>query len=209
VVKSIDGGLRARPEWDKNPFMSDALNDIDVKIQRRSVHTSDGTRAIEMVSMDGEIEKSNRFVQYIEMEEKRFVKEYIEEMSRFFRLSKCAENIYRYIKTILPKEDDRIIFNRKECMEYLGYKTHKSIIDGLVELIDSEIIARTLVNDVFFINPLIVFNGSRVSFAKTFVKKENGSKPEAKQLEENNAIDIPHTEINENSDYIPVTDSSK
>lgn len=46
------------------------------------------------------------------------------------------------------------------------------IYKGLAELITAEIIARGPNEYVWFINPMIVFNGDRVTFAKTYVKKK-------------------------------------
>jgi hypothetical protein len=40
------------------------------------------------------------------------------------------------------------------------------------ELIEAGIIARTRYHYQYFINPLIVFNGDRVTFAKTYIKKK-------------------------------------
>ncbi|KAB5162161.1 hypothetical protein GAC73_31025 [Bacteroides thetaiotaomicron] len=48
----------------------------------------------------------------------------------------------------------------------------KAIYKGLAELVQSEIIARGPNEYNWFINPLIVFNGDRVSFTKTYVRKK-------------------------------------
>ena len=52
------------------------------------------------------------------------------------------------------------------------YKSDKAIYKGLAELVQSEIIARGPNEYNWFINPLIVFNGDRVSFTKTYVRKK-------------------------------------
>ncbi|WP_431190088.1 hypothetical protein, partial [Collinsella aerofaciens] len=70
-----------------------------------------------------------------------------------------------------PK-NDMIIFDRRKCLEYTQYKSDKAIYKGLAELVQSEIIARGPNEYNWFINPLIVFNGDRVSFTKTYVRKK-------------------------------------
>ena len=57
-------------------------------------------------------------------------------------------------------------------MNYTGYKTAKPIYEGLSYLIASEIIARGRADNIYYINPLIVFNGNRVTFAKSYVKRK-------------------------------------
>ena len=45
---------------------------------------------------------------------------------------------------------------------------------GLSGLIGSSIIARGKKDYLYFINPMVFFNGDRVTFAKTYVKKQKG-----------------------------------
>jgi hypothetical protein len=55
----------------------------------------------------------------------------------------------------------------------------------LLGLINSKIIARTNKGYVYYINPSIVFNGSRVTFMTTYVKKQkelNGGNSNQKTL---------------------------
>ena len=47
-----------------------------------------------------------------------------------------------------------------------------AVLAGLAELVKAEIIARGPADNLWFINPLIVFNGDRVTFAKTYVRKK-------------------------------------
>ena len=58
-----------------------------------------------------------------------------------------------------------------KCLKYTKYAHANSVISGLSDLIDKEIIAKSKYENEYFINPLILFNGSRVTFAKTFIKK--------------------------------------
>lgn len=51
-------------------------------------------------------------------------------------------------------------------------QTDKAVYKGLAELVKAEIIARGPADNLWFINPLIVFNGDRVTFAKTYVRKK-------------------------------------
>lgn len=68
-------------------------------------------------------------------------------------------------------------------MEYTGFKSKASIYKGLAELVAAEVIARGNHENLFYINPLIIFNGDRVSYTKEFIRKKE-SEEEQKQLDE-------------------------
>ena len=59
-----------------------------------------------------------------------------------------------------------------DCMEYTQYKSDTSIRIGLTNLLKNEIIARGRNDSLYFINPMVAFNGNRITFAKTYVKTE-------------------------------------
>jgi uncharacterized protein YcaQ len=65
-----------------------------------------------------------------------------------------------------------------ECLEHTKYSTEKSVFEGLSTLIECGIVARSNRHYKYFVNPLVVFNGDRVTFAKTYIKKqkEKGNK---------------------------------
>lgn len=67
---------------------------------------------------------------------------------------------------------DRIEFRLSECMTYTNYKTKKTIYEALTALINADIIARGYNEYTYFINPMVTFNGDRVSYIKTYIKKK-------------------------------------
>jgi hypothetical protein len=57
-------------------------------------------------------------------------------------------------------------------------------LSGLAVLVECGIIARSDSHFKYFINPLVVFNGDRVTFAKTYVrKKKDRDKADRTQLD--------------------------
>ena len=74
---------------------------------------------------------------------------------------------------LLPKKDE-FYFILDDCLKYTGYKNHKSIHEGLASLLNASIIARGKTEHFYYINPMIAFNGDRVTFAKTYIKKQKG-----------------------------------
>ena len=58
-------------------------------------------------------------------------------------------------------------------------------------MIASEIIARGWADQLYFVNPLIVFNGNRVTFARSYVKrKKEANKKQMNLFEEKKALDL-------------------
>ncbi|EHA9991508.1 replication/maintenance protein RepL, partial [Bacteroides uniformis] len=119
----------------------------------------------------GEVFKTS-FIRQIEVDEEQFTKLYLSNFAAFFDLSQAAIRVFGYFMTCMKPKNDLIIFNRKKCLEYTKYKTDKAVYKGLAELVKAEIIARGPADNLWFINPLIVFNGDRVTFAKTYVRKK-------------------------------------
>ena len=73
-----------------------------------------------------------------------------------------------------------------KCLEHTGYKTRGNILSGLAELLEASIIARSQESSLYFINPAIMFNGNRITFAKSYIKKQITSKfPTQLELELN------------------------
>jgi hypothetical protein len=159
---------------EENPFMKQAVEEVEkhiVKKYRNS--TGQGQRAL-VAAADihtGEVFKTS-FLRQMEVDEDQFVKLYLSNFAAFFDLSKAAIRVFGYFMQAMKPKNDMVVFLLDDCMEYTGYKAKDTIYRGLAELVHNEIIARGPNETLWFINPLIVFNGDRVSFTKTFVKKK-------------------------------------
>ena len=53
-----------------------------------------------------------------------------------------------------------------------GSDTKKPVYEGLAQLLAAEIIARGRADNLYFINPVIAFNGNSITFAKSYIKKK-------------------------------------
>ena len=140
---------------EENPFMKQAIEGIENHVVKKykSSTGSDKKAVVAVADTDtGEVFKTS-FIRQIEVDEEQF-------------------RVFGYILTCMKPKNDMIIFDRRKCLEYTQYKSDKAIYKGLAELVQSEIIARGPNEYNWFINPLIVFNGDRVSFTKTYVRKK-------------------------------------
>ena len=159
----------------ENPFLKKAVEQVQSSIVKKyKSATKTGQSAI-LHALDpntGELLGHTQFIRQIEVDEEQFAKLYLSNFSSFFKLKPASIKVFGYILNNLLPNKDFFYFNREDCMIYTGYKSDVSVFKGLAELVGSEIIARGKTDYIYYINPLVFFNGNRISFTKTYVKKQ-------------------------------------
>lgn len=156
-----------------NPFAQEAIEKVQkVTVRKSKVAGADkSAQHIITNSETGELDGYAQFVHYVEVDEEKFTKLYIAEFASFYELNKPAMKVLHYIISNIRKDTDRFHFRMKKCIEFTGYSKF-SIFNGVGSLIKNGIIARTDENDEFFINPMVLFNGDRIAYVRTYVKKK-------------------------------------
>lgn len=173
-------------QYRDNPFIDQAISEINpvrkmVFATPKDQKTNSKRGIVNFET--GEIEGHTAFMKYIEVDEEKFAKLYLSQFSNFWDLSKPALRVFGYIFTNIKPNQDRFIFRLDQCLEYTGYKGKHSVFSGLANLLENGIIARSRYADEYFINPLIAFNGNRVTFSRTYVKKRKKNKePDPNQM---------------------------
>lgn len=172
----------------ENPFLEQAVEKVQNNIVKRyKTASKTGEKAI-LKAFDentGEILGHTQFIRQVEVDEEQFAKLYLSNFSAFFDLKPQAIRVFGYILTqLIPNRDEFIFFN-DEAMEYTGYKSSTSVRIGLTSLLENEVIARGRAENLYFINPMVVFNGNRITFAKTYVKKQKQKIQDPNQIQLN------------------------
>lgn len=165
--------IRDFEEYQDNPFLDRAIQEIKVVKKTQVMRTENKDEIQMIVNGDGEVEGYSAFMRFIEVDEEKFAKIYLNQFAAFWDLPKPAIRVFGYIISILKPKQDSFIFDMEACLEYTKYSTDKSVFEGVTALITGGIIARSNKHYKYFINPLVVFNGNRVTFAKTYIKKKN------------------------------------
>lgn len=158
-----------------NPFVEKALEEITDKLVKkyRNSTSTDQKAILQAINPDtGEILGHTSFVRQIEVDEEQFTKIYLSGFESFFDLGTQGIRVFGYIMTKLVAKNDMFMFIIDECMEYTRYKSKKQIYQGLTQLLKGEIIARGPSDSIYFINPIVSFNGDRVTYAKTYIKRK-------------------------------------
>jgi len=165
----------------ENPFLKQAVEQVQKNIVKKYKTASSTDQKAILKAFDentGEVLGHTQFIRQIEVDEEQFAKVYLSNFSAFFDLKPQAIRVFGYILTQLIPNRDEFLFLTDECLEYTKYKSGTSVRIGLTSLLENEIIARGRAENLYFINPLITFNGNRITFAKTYVKKQKVKVPQ-------------------------------
>lgn len=161
------------PRNGENPFADDLVKEMTVKQKRRYLNSDNKTSAMVVVQQDtGEQLAEAQFYEIEEVDDSQFVKIFANFFSAQTGLSRSGRAVLNYIMTEMEARRDTVIIRTEKALSYLGVSTHKPLYRGLADLLANGVIARTKYTDEYFINPLIMFNGDRVSYAKMYVKKK-------------------------------------
>ncbi len=171
--------ISEHPAYENNPFVEEALEGIQKQTVRRTrvIRPDAGlSKQVQqiVVNADGEATGYGAFMQYIEVDEEQFAKVYLSQFAAFWELSKPAIRVFGYILSALKPGQDRLIFRMDKALAYTNYSHRSHVLTGLSNLVECGIIARTAYEYEYFINPLVFFNGNRVTFAKTYIKRKKG-----------------------------------
>lgn len=159
--------------FEENPFLEKAIEDIEIIKKTQIIRAKERSEVKLIVDeKSGSVEGHTAFMRFIEVDEERFTKLYLSQFSSFWDLSKPAIRVFGYIMNVLQPNKDWFYFSMEDCLKYTNYSHRNSITNALSMLIEVGLIARSNNHIKYFINPLVVFNGSRVTFAKTYIKKK-------------------------------------
>lgn len=147
-----------------NPFRGDMII-VPVKMARKA---ADPNRVM-LVKDTGE-ERTINFNFHETKENEPFIKIFKESVKMMFGLSTTSMKVFWYITTNVPVNSEVVHVSREECMEFCTFKTPKSYYDGITELLDRELIAKTDKDDYYYINPVVFFNGNRMRITTNFIK---------------------------------------
>jgi intergrase/recombinase len=164
--------IKTKQTYEDNPFVDKAIEEITIKKKTQMIRSTNSEIQMIVSDEDGDVKGYSAFMRFVEVDEDKFAKIYLSQFESFWELSKPAVRVFGYIINTLKPNSDVFHLRMDKCLKYTKYAHANSVITGLSDLIDKEIIAKSKYENEYFINPLIVFNGSRVTFAKTYVKKQ-------------------------------------
>jgi hypothetical protein len=159
-------------QHDSNPFLDHMIKEAP-PIKRRVEFVGQNGRGAASTQLvnpkTGEVEVEQMFFRVRKVDEEKFVKLFTARFEQLWDMSKAAMRVFGYIIQSLEPGRDRFIFRMKECQETTKYVARNTITTALSELVELGLIARTQYPNEFYINPMLVFNGSRITIAEQFI----------------------------------------
>lgn len=179
--------IRNFDKHNENPFIENTVQNFSTRSKKLII--GDPSRLI--VARDtGEITGQVAFINHIEVDEEKFIKMFTSEIKNLFNLSSAGIRVFGYVMSILKPNQDKVIIRTKECCKYTGYKAETPIRAGIGDLIKNGFLARTEYGEEYYINPMLFFNGNRVSFVKQYVKKNHQEEKKIGLLEEGEKLEV-------------------
>lgn len=163
-------GITSYEKQTKSPFI-DELFEIQVSARRR-VLAGKQPSTIMVDTSTGEVQAHQVFAIQEKVDKETYTKVFSGMMRELFKLSSRGVKVFGYITTIVKPNKDVVMFDMEEALEYTDYKKEQSILHGIEELLEHEIIARTKKHYKYYINPNLFFNGNRLTLIKQYVKDE-------------------------------------
>lgn len=159
-------------KYEENPFVEKAIEVVKANSSHRKQYMN-GNKGVQQIvlSDSGEIVGQTMFAKIVEVDEDRFAKLYLNELGLLWEMNKASLRVFSFILSSLTPNNDQFYLSNRKALEYTGYKSQSQLNTGISKLLELGIIAKALDEHMYFVNPMFVFNGSRITFAKTYVKK--------------------------------------
>ena len=155
-----------------NPFAKQAIVNIGEALVSRSVKTANKDEAALLKAVDnqGQLLGNTVFIRTRVVDSETFAKVYKQGFQAFADLKPSTLSVFQFIIQCLRPDRDDFFFFVEDAMESTGY-SKMTIYRALGELCNKNIIARGRTEEQYYINPMYVFNGDRVTFAQTWINE--------------------------------------
>ena len=118
------------------------------------------------------------FYEMEEVDNTRFVKMFLEGIKQVVGLSKTGLSVFElvYLQMQERHNHDTVGLSYDLAKTLIKDMTERTYSRGLKELLDREILFKSLIDGVFFVNIRYMFNGDRLAFVKGYKRKMDKTK---------------------------------
>lgn len=156
------------PQADISPYEGSLKSRLNEVTKKKVL--SFGNARVELEKYQNNIAAQIALTQKVDRE--TFIKVFRDSIRYIAQLSRTAQAVLWYIMDNLPKDKSYVVIDNMTVMDFCHFKTRKSVREGVVELLDKNFLVRTTVPKKFWVNPLIVFNGNRITYANEYILDE-------------------------------------
>lgn len=163
---------RGFPVYDRNP----SVPQMDAfRTRPKPVRLNNGNRVMIVGHDTGEVmaEGHAAFFELKEVDEAQFVKLYMAGMKQTTKLTAAGLRVFQLVYQQMRDnpQADRIDLNFYIAQQFGLGMAVQSFRRGLRELLENEFIYRSPVTDTYFVNVNFIFNGNRITLAKSYYLK--------------------------------------
>jgi len=178
------------PSNRENPFKETVIEHIE---EGKKVMFGTSRQADQIIDgKTGDLKGHAIFAKQIKVDKARFTKIYLSSIGALTNLSKTGMRVLKYVIEALKPNQDFIIFDLDTARESSGYKSQRSIFNGIAELLEAGIIARSKNHLIYYINPTIIFNGDRLTLMADYLVDDKVS---PNTIIDRKVLDIPDKDI--------------
>lgn len=161
--------LREQPKHRENPFIVDLFIK---KSDRRKKIVASGIKynAIDLGTGEVMPDMTAQQIVFEEVDTEEFTKVYDSFLQTLFDLTPRAYKMMRYFMGALKFGEHQVVYNPREAMEVTGYNSKQTVVTALAELVAKGVIARSEMQNIYFINPKCMFKGDRIDMWRTVVR---------------------------------------
>ena len=175
---------RGFPVYDRNPSIPAPAS---FGVRSRPLRLNSGNRVMIVGRDNGEVmaEGHAAFFEFKEVDETQFIKLYLAGIQQTAKLSAAGLKVFElvYHQMRASPHTDRIELNHYLVKKFSLTMNLRTYQRGLREMLEHSFLFRSTSADVYFVNVNFMFNGNRITLAKTYYIK--GSAPQlALDLEE-------------------------
>jgi hypothetical protein len=167
---------RGYPVYDRNPSVA---HPNAVATRRKPVRIANGNRLMIVGRDTGEIlgEGHAAFFEMKEVDETQFVKLYLAGIQQTTKLTAAGLKVFELVFHQMRgnPQSDKIEMNHYLVKKYGLDMTARTYQRGMREMLEHNFLFRSTSDDVYFVNINFVFNGNRITLAKSYYLKGTGA----------------------------------
>lgn len=107
------------------------------------------------------------------VDDNTFVKVFLNSLDIFFELKKPSQKLCEFVITRLTPNKDEVFIYVPDALQYCGWKAPNQYYKALRGLIEGKILAQSVKNGWYYINPAVMFNGDRLVLMKEYRKQDS------------------------------------
>jgi hypothetical protein len=166
---------RGFPIYDRNPSVP-SPNGLPTRM--RPVKIANGNRAMIIGKDTGELlgDAHAAFFEMQAVDQGQFVKIYLAGIKNTAKLTKAGMQVFEIVYNQMREnpQTDKIELNVYLAKKFSMEMSERTYQRGLRELLENEFLYRSPSADVVFVNIMYMFNGNRITLAKSYYLKETG-----------------------------------